>query len=121
MFRSLILAAVRAKSPCCHRLNYKLAIVTTTADTGTVATGATVTTGTVTMSGAATAGGNMIMVCTAAGIKTTPTSVVIAKAGTTVMTAVAAGIAAVKVAVDMATATVDTNHKKGASRLLFLL
>lgn len=52
---------LRAKSPCCHQLNYKLAIVTTTADTGTVATGATVITGTVTMSGAATAGADMIM------------------------------------------------------------
>ena len=50
--------------------------------------------------------------------KTTPTSVVIAKAGTTVMTAVAAGIAAVKVAVDMA--TVVTNLKR-ASRLLFFI
>ena len=102
MFRSLILAAVllasarwspmRAKSPCCHRLNYKLAIVMTTADTGTVATGATVTTGIAIMNGVKTAGGNTITAITVAGISVRLTNAATAKAGKIVTTAVAAGV-----------------------------
>ena len=119
MFRSLILAAVLlafaplaqtlAKSPCCRRLNYKLAIAITTATTGTVGAGVTGITGTIIMNGVKIVGGVMTTAIIAAGISAKLMSVAIVKAGTIAMTI--AGV-------DMATGTainVTNPHHAGST------
>jgi hypothetical protein len=101
---------MRAKSPCCRQLSFKLAIRIIAVIIGMAAAGATVITGTVITNGVTVAGIAMTMATIGAGIKTVVATALrraTARDGTTVTIIVAEAVAIMGV-VTAAAIAIDT-------------
>jgi hypothetical protein len=113
---------MRAKSPCCRQLSFKLAIRIIAVITGMAAAGVTVITGIVITNGVTVAGTAMIMATIVAGIKTVAVAAlrkVIARAGTIVTIIVAEGAAIMDVGMVAVTAIDANDLKMGAKAPIF--